>query len=228
MEEDIKPIYNDYILNELSLATRGLKANTPQEIEIIFKYDADCPEDTNQYFYSSSCLKEEGAVEEYKAYKLRKSDLKKIGGGRTVGVCRIKYTIIPKNLIKYLIDTSRIPKYSLTLDKQRRLMLNDKYILTTLQFAGTNFYFFDYALKNPNKIVKNYTFSNVIGKTENTKRFHTILEQTIKNSELIKVFFPNVSKDAFEFRNRVTVKDLIGQNINEIDIVRFIKTLIKT
>jgi len=136
-------------------------------------------------------------------------------------VCNLK----PKTLVQFLIETARIPKYILTLDKQRRLVLNYVYILSTPHFNSSNFYFIDYVLKHPKEIIKKEDVEKTAGKIQ--KRFHTILRQIIKEPNLIKVFFPQIAANAVEFRNGVKINDLVGQKVNEKKIESFLKNLRK-
>ena len=218
----------DFVLGKLYKAVNGLNINTTQNVTITFTVGE--PEDLNEYLYTSDFLKEDKVIEKYKRHSSGQEEYieEDIGGSRYVQEVhsyKITYKLKPKVLIKYMIDTSRLSKYSLALDKQRNLILNDKYILSTSHFDSVNSNFIEYALQNPRKKIRVEDLKEKAGKIE--KRFHAILAQVIKNSELRKVFFPSVSKDAFEFRNEVHTKDLTGEDINEKKINNFIKALKK-
>src|ERR1035437_4347134 len=132
-----------------------------------------------------------------------------------------------KELKKFLIATSRIPKYSLRIDEKRRLILNDKYILNKLQFDSTNYIFIQYCLEHPNTIVTKDDLAKIAGKNKEFQRFHCILSNIKISPNLNGVFFPNVGMDATRFRNNVTVADIAGSKINEKKINNFIKNLPK-
>lgn len=131
----------------------------------------------------------------------------------------------PKKFEEFLIEQSIIPKYYLGMGKDRRVILNEKFVIVKPQFNSTNFYFIEYALKNSGKILTKENLQKTSGNIE--KRFHTILEQLKMTSELKCIFFPNVAADAAEFRNNLTVKDLSGSKINESKLNRFLKKLHK-
>jgi hypothetical protein len=118
-----------------------------------------------------------------------------------------KCVLKPQELTKFLIKTSRLPKYSLRMGKDRKLILNDKYVISRPQFCSSNHYFIEYILAHPNETIT----KNDIEKTTKEKidkRFHTALEQLNITSEIRNVFFPGVAIDVLEFRNDVKVKDL--------------------
>ena len=132
-----------------------------------------------------------------------------------------------KELTKFLVSTSRISKYSLRMgEADRKVVLNNKYILTKPHFSSLNYYFIEYVLKHPNEIVTKESLAKTAGKIDNlNKRFHTVLEQLNITPELRMIFFPHVSRDAAQFRNDVTMKDLIDTKINEKKLNDFLKTL---
>lgn len=214
----------ELLLNKLQQEIKSLAANKSHEV-IITSY-AYGSEDLNGYISASSFLKNEKIVEGVQPYS---SGQETIWSGadedeptETIFI-KEKYTLKPTVLTNFLIISSRLPKYTLTFDEQRRLILNDKYLLTIPHFDSPNYYFIEYVISHPGKIIRRENLTKTAGKTE--KRFHTILEQIIKDSDLRKVFFRNTSKDASEFRNKVHTKDLLGQNINEKKIANFLKKL---
>jgi hypothetical protein len=135
------------------------------------------------------------------------------------------FIINHKKLRKFLIESSRLPKYALSMDTRRRLILNDKYIVSTPHFDSVNYHFICHALVNPDQIITKEALTKTAGKFD--KRFHTILEQINISPELRKVFFPGVSLDAAKFRNNVTVKDLKNSGVNEKKLNKFLKKLQK-
>lgn len=217
----------NYVLEDLGRAIKGLSVGVDQEVTITCY---DTAEDMGGYIVASKSLVDNLIVRRFKEISHGEKYFHEHPDDTDDSddfiphnyFIEIKFWLKPKVLIDYLVETSRIPKYTLALDNRRRLIINDKYILTTLHFNSPNFYFFDYALKNSGLIRKDAlkaTAGNI------GKRFHTVLEQVIKNGELIKLFFPNVAKDVAEFRNFVRINDIRNEGINENSIKRHIKTL---
>lgn len=136
--------------------------------------------------------------------------------------CQIK----PQELFEYLVKISRLPKFYLRFSDDRKLILNDEYLLARTQFSSPNYYFMAYAIKHSGEIITKEKIKTAGGGLI-TKRFHTILEQLKFNSELKKIFFPNVSNDAAEFRNNLKIKDLKKIKINENGLNKYLKTLQK-
>ncbi len=97
-------------------------------------------------------------------------------------------------------------KYWITYD-DRNIILNNKYLLTKPDFNSENDNFFGFIFKTPRqKITKEQyraTTKNIIEKT-----FHQILGDLKFVGELRKLFFPNVSSSAIEFRNDIPESEL--------------------
>ncbi len=129
-----------------------------------------------------------------------------------------------KRLNEFLVATSRIPKYSLKMGIDRKLILNDKHLLVTPNFSSSNWYFMDYCLKHSGEIVTKKAVEQSSGK--DMPRFHSILDNLNIAPTLTDIFFPNVAGDAVQFRNNVMAKDLPAE-LDEHRINRFIKTLTK-
>jgi hypothetical protein len=211
------------LLRDLYLATKGTDLNKTQNFTVTC-YGQD-PEDLNPYVYALELLKKDKVIEKYRKYSSgeedRDIDFEDFTENAVLSfnkyICKFK----PKTLIKYAIENSKIPKYTLTIDKRRRLVLNDKYIMVTLQSNSSNYYFYDYAIKHSNQIIKMEEVRKTAGQIH--KRFHTILDQTIKNSELRRVFFQKKKKNQTYFRNYIKNEDLVDEEIDEKDIYRFLK-----
>jgi len=111
---------------------------------------------------------------------------------------------------------------------QGKIILNGEYVLSKPDYDGVNYTFFSYAISRSRKIIRKEDFSKEAGQ-KNIKKINktdvrSILENGMKNKNLINVFFPRISNDSAYFRNDVTVKDLIDEKINEKDINHFLKT----
>jgi hypothetical protein len=225
MNARIKP--NDdslnYVLNQIYLAIKdNCMSNKIQEV--VIKYKALSFEDLVQYTEASMFLKENKIIENCRTYSSGQEDIYAINNHDKDEILFIKeaYELKPKILVKYLIENSILPKYTLSLNKKRQLILNDQFILVTPQFNSDNFYTIEYILKNPGKII---TKENLPPLKKLCRRFHTFLEQVIKEPELIKVFFPDVSKDKLKFRNDVKESDLKNEKIKEKNIIKYVKGL---
>ncbi len=224
----------DYVLKRLNGACISLNSNKLQDVIVTFHVQE--PEDLNDILYTSSVLMENKIINGYSEFSSGEEDIE-TGFSRDhsykekVHLYKYKYVLIPKVLNKYMIDTSRLPKYSLEFDDvQSKVILNKKYILSKLDYDGPNYIFFSYTIKKSRKIIRKENFTKDFAGEINLKiiskrTIRSILENVLKNSELIKVFFPLISKDSAYFRNDVTTKDLVGQKTNEKKIDRFIKTL---
>ena len=187
---------------------------------------SQAPENLEGYIEALEFLKKNKVIETYKKYSQGEEnveiELDENNTDRgTLYFLKLDCKLKPKILIDFMIETSRLPKYTLTLGDKRRLLLNGRHILSTLHFDSPNFYFIDYAMKHPGEIIKRVHIEKTAGKMN--KRFHTILEQVIKSSDLRRVFFPNVSESAAEFRNEVMMKDVIGEKIDDQKIITFLK-----
>jgi hypothetical protein len=215
----------DFILEQLNSAISNPRSTKPEEV--LISYEGYDPEDLNPCFEASDLLKFQQIIEKYKRHSEGKMLIpdernEYYGGGQMGCFVKLNFTLKPRTLNKYLVETSRIPKYTLRFDGQRRLILNDKYILSSPHTNSVNYYFIRHAVSSNAGIIKKDDLIKFSGRTN--KRFHTVLEQLIKNAELRKAFFPNVTKDYAEFKNNVRMCDLdINIKINKID--KFIKSL---
>jgi hypothetical protein len=218
----------DFVLNKLYKSVKGLNTNVVQEV--IIAYEAMGPEDLPAYLYSSELLKEKKIIETYKNHSSGQEEMEDDADEHgyihreTIYFRKVKYKLKPKILIKYMEDTSRLPKYTLALNKQRQLILNNKYLLNTFQLNSQNLYFFDYVLRHPEETIEKSTMERETGKIK--ARFQSFLE-TMIDSELKRVFFPIRSETVIKFRNEIKVKDLKGENIKEKKIDGFLRKLTK-
>lgn len=218
----------DIVLNKLYLATKDTAPS--KSVECRIECSSQNVEDLGENIETLDFLIKEKIIESYEKYSQGQEEIEVDFANDSLSHeivyflkfdCRLK----PKKVTDFMIDSSRLPKYSLRLGPGREIILNDCYILSTPQFTSSNHYFIEYALKHPNEIIKKADVEIKAGKIK--KRFHTVLEQIIKSPDLRQVFFPDVSKDAAKFRNSVTVNDMLGEKINERKIADFLKTLMK-
>jgi hypothetical protein len=227
----------DWVLNKLFLECGGLEGNKTKEVTITY-YAQDC-EDIDGYTKANEFLKNNKIVEEINDYTSGQEPYDSpISGeyeGDTMIFFKETYVFKPNTLIKFLIDTSRIPKYTLDFDEvQCKVVINKKYILGKLDFDGINYTFLSHAIGRNRKVIRRENFLKEAS-TKNIEEFNkkkrdidSIIRNILKNRNLVRVFFPVISKDSTYFRNNVTRSDLVSQKINESDIDRFLRTSKKT
>lgn len=208
-------------ISEFSVENPKVKRVT---ISIALDYDTERFE---QYEEAFRLLKKEGVIEGFRSSGKPEVVEDEFTGNHEVYLYTPSFRINQKKLNEFLVATSRIPKYTLKIDSQRRLILNDAHLLVRLQFNSTNWYFVEYCLTNSDRVITREAIEKKIGKVgKKIPKFHSVLHNLKVSPHLDAIFFPNVSRNAVEFRNNVTVEQL-GSKINEDKIKRFIKTLTK-
>lgn len=105
------------------------------------------------------------------------------------------------------------------------LTLNSKWKLAKPDFNSENYNLIDEVMKKESKLTLS-DFKKLIG-GDPRKSFHQILNDLGFKSELKKVFFPNISKDALIFRNSVTAEMLKNAEIDEDKLNIQIKELLE-
>lgn len=107
---------------------------------------------------------------------------------------------------------TRTKKYWITL-RDRKIVINDKYLLRKLQFQRSSELFFEYLHNRANQTIhrKELPKNLLISQGD----FHEITAKMGFTHELKKCFFPNVGKDAIEFKNPVYTSDLEEHMVNE-------------
>lgn len=124
---------------------------------------------------------------------------------------------------RFLIDTSRLPVYTLKRDSTRRIIINDKFVLTKTHLDRSNDYFAEYIFNSPSEVIKREDIKEK--SKEMSKRFHAILEDLKITPELRAIFFPSVGKNTLIFRKNVMKKDLENLNIDEKSLTKFLNSL---
>jgi hypothetical protein len=215
----------NYALNQIYDEIKSDTNNYSKVKEVVITYKAALPEDLVGYTEVSLFLKENKIIESHRRHSSGQEKVYGVEDEDEDEIVFIKeaYKLKPKVVIKYLIENSIIPKYTLSLNKKRQLILNNQFILVNLQFNSSNFDFVEYILERSGKIIRKEQLPSPIDHSK--KRFHTYLEQIIREPELIKVFFPDVAQDKLMFRNDVKENDLKDGNIKEKNIDIFIKQL---
>lgn len=224
MRKTLNPVFES-ILRKLYLNIKDSKNNKVKETSIT--YYVGCFDDINNYVDATNFLKSNKIIEEIKEHSSKEETDNE---GNITLFFEETYIFKPSVLIGFLIETSRIPKYTLSFDKSScMVMVNNKYLLSKLDFDGINYNFFSYVIDNPNKIIRKediYQYLGIKEKEKIEKRdLLSIILNVIRNKDLIKIFFPQISKDSAYFRNDVTIKDLVGHKINEKNINDYFKKM---
>ena len=146
----------DIVLNKLYLVAKDAPLNKSAEFRI------ECRslnvEDLSVYIETLDFLIKEKIIESYEKYSQGQEEIEvdftdDSSCRETFYFLKLDCNLKPKKVIDFMIDASRLPKYSLTLSPRRQLLLNDLYLLSTPQFDSPNFYFINYAIKHPGKLV---------------------------------------------------------------------------
>ncbi len=119
----------------------------------------------------------------------------------------------------YSVSTNN-PVYSISFLYNGVVLINN-IKLTKTQFDKENFRFLEYVVKRPGKkITLQEIEKGVSGKNENFK-FKKEIKNIIQNlgftGDIKKLFFPNISNRAVEFRNPIYKKDLDDNNIKYLE-----------
>lgn len=220
-------LQHDYIVRELYKGIEGLNLKKPQNITV--KILVQEPEDLNEFLAASTLLNKEGVIEKYSKKYIGQEEIEihaaNYEGRQPVYSYKLEYLLKPETLIRYMEEISLIPKYTLDMDKKRRLIVNKKYKLHTVQFDSLNYYFIDHCIQNKKGLI---TLDDIMKKSGGkSQRFHVILDNLDIAPRLVGIFFPSVNQGLAEFRTEVTVKDLIGSGVNEEKVGKFIKSLPK-
>lgn len=211
----------DVILQKISQFSAENPKSKRVKISITLDYDTDRFE---QYEESLNLLKKKGVIEALETSGKAETIEDQFTGRHEMYLYIPSFRINKKRMGEFLVSTSRIPKYTLKMDADRRLILNDVYLLVTPQFDSPNRHFIEYCLSHSDSIVTKEEVEKRGGKE--IQRFHAVLHNLKIAPYLDAIFFPNISAAAVEFRNNVTTEQL-GSKINENRVKRFIKTLNK-
>ncbi|MCX6761119.1 MAG: hypothetical protein NTZ84_03405 [Candidatus Nealsonbacteria bacterium] len=114
--------------------------------------------------------------------------------------------------------------YVITLTKTRDVILNGKYLLSKPHFNSENEIFFQYVYTHPNKKITRKEVADE-NKTEIKKSFQQIITDLGFTGYLRKMFFPNISISATEFRQQITKSDLSELGIDNEKLESELKKL---
>ena len=126
------------------------------------------------------------------------------------------------HLRKGLSDAGYIP-YSIGYTFGSEVILNNKYLISKLNYSSPNDLFFEYIFQHPNKKISREQLEGVLGV------FNRPLSKLVYDigfsGELKKLFFPKVSNNSVFFNNPVTRDDLLTIEIDEDMLLEQVKGL---
>jgi len=105
------------------------------------------------------------------------------------------------------------------------VVLNDKYLISKLNYNSVNDRFFEYISQYPKKQIKRGDLESAIGKLE--KPISKIVYDIGFSGELKKLFFPKVSNNAVYFNNPVTRDALLDIDFDKETFLSDIKEMKK-
>jgi len=92
------------------------------------------------------------------------------------------------------------------------IIVNDTYILKTLQYGGDNDLFFEYVVKHPRKEITTTEFE--VNNMRVFKEYSKLIFELGFGKELGKIFFPRVSKTSVYFQNNIRKSELHAMAID--------------
>lgn len=110
--------------------------------------------------------------------------------------------------------------YSIT-KSGRKIIINKKYVITTLDFNGKNEIVFDYLFANPDKLVRK---EDIRGVEMINKSFPKIITELKFKGEIRKLFF-QASKGKIQFRNNIGESELFKIGVNKQKLEKEISEL---
>ena len=117
--------------------------------------------------------------------------------------------------IKSKLDVpARKPMFYITQGYRHEIIINDHYELHKPHFKSINDLVFGFLYKNSNKTFTKKEIEDSIGRSMG-KSFNTILNELGFKGELRRLFFPNVSKIAIEFKNNHHFDNLISARTDQ-------------
>lgn len=98
-------------------------------------------------------------------------------------------------------------------DKTHEILINNRFRIGKPHFNSPNHQFIEYVLARPNSTI---TREEVLAaKLDTTQQFKGMIDDLGFDGELKKVFFPQISNKAIEFRNHLTDEDIKRFGIDE-------------
>ncbi len=99
--------------------------------------------------------------------------------------------------------------------RDRKVRINE-IVIAEPRFESENDLFIQFIINNPNKKISKSEFEKFKG-DKMTKKFEQIIKDLHFKGKIKKLFFPNVSKPAVEFRNPITAEDMLNSGIKDIE-----------
>jgi len=98
--------------------------------------------------------------------------------------------------------------------RDRKVRINE-IVIAEPRFESENDLFIQFIINNPNKKISKSEFEKFKG-DRMTKKFEQIIKDLRFKAKTKKLFFPNISKSAVEFRNPITAEDMLNSGIQDI------------
>lgn len=124
-----------------------------------------------------------------------------------------KKYISDQNLNSYLEEKEKTAVLKISYDNHK-LKINE-IVIAKPHFESENDYFAAYITNNPGKKLTNQEFVK-FKNGKMTKKFDQIINDLGFKGNIKKLFFPNISIKAVEFRNQITMEDMKKAGIDDI------------
>jgi len=124
-----------------------------------------------------------------------------------------KKYISDQNLNSYLEEKEKTAVLKISYDNHK-LKINE-IVIAKPHFESENDYFATYITNNPGKKLTNQEFVK-FKNGKMTKKFDQIINDLGFKGNIKKLFFPNISIKAVEFRNQITMEDMKKAGIDDI------------
>jgi len=124
-----------------------------------------------------------------------------------------KKYISDQNLNNYLEEKEKTAVLKISYDNHK-LKINE-IVIAKPHFESENDYFATYITTNPGKKLTSQEFAK-FKNNKMTKKFDQIINDLGFKGNIKKLFFPNISIRAVEFRNQITPEDMKKAGVNDI------------
>lgn len=128
-----------------------------------------------------------------------------------------KEYIKEKDLNNKLKEKSKEDSVILKVTYRDRKVRVNEIVIARPRFESENDLFIQFIINNPNKKLSKQSFEKFKGE-KMTKKFEQIIKDLRFKGNIKKLFFPNISIKAVEFRNPVTAEDMFNNGIKDIEL----------
>jgi hypothetical protein len=196
------------VVQEIYKNWSGSKPQTTHMVDVTFiVFDS---EDLNEFIRASKELVEQKIIYNYKEVEIKFFHDEELGG---VYGGKYQYKLIPQKLINFGRVNSFLPIFTLSWNEsQRKVLVNNKYVVTTTHFDSPAYYFFHALLEDTRKSISKKELLRTVGSSRKNIRFHKIIDDTL-GKYWSKTFFPQISENRVVCRKEVMVRDLIDSNL---------------